>query len=358
MDINQIITAYRFDHPWLTEAFVEESRVLAAGETARRHHFVPEFHLRYWAIDGMVKTVDVDTGRAKGPLSTRSVAFERDFYTIPDGADSVDTSPLWVETYLSRIENSAARHIAELNAGPAGPVGDLSVKRDLAVFLGLQHRRTVDARRRSLVIANAPDSIKQPMLERMMPTATPLQIEESMQNQLRDRKAGAIRMMIEDVRNVTAGTLFGRRWAIYEAEGALVTCDEPVIAIAGPRYPRSVSVGSGLSGVVVYPLSPGRVLVMSHPQLQDRGPFLLDHNETHNLNREIVANAAKTAFERPSDTTVESADVPARPPSTDPDYTQMSVDDAIDLMLQLATPRNRWAYHDNPPPWPVPRWFG
>lgn len=357
MDINRIITAYRFDHPWLSEAFVEESRVQAAGETARRHHFVPEFHLRYWAIDGLVKAVDVDTGRAKRPLSTKSVAYERDFYTVPDGADSVDTSPLWVETYLSRIENSAARHIADLNAGPAGPVSKLAVKRDLAVFLGLQHRRTVDARRCSLVIANAPDSIKRPMLERIMPTATPLQIEQSMQNQLADHKAGAIRMMIEDVRNGSAGMLFGRRWAIYDTEDALVTCDEPVIAIAGPRYPRNINVGFGRSGVVVYPLSPERVLVMSHPRLQHRGPYQLDHDETRSLNLEIVANAAKTAFERPSDTGVESARVPARPPSTAPDYTKMSVDDAIALVLRLATPRNRWAYHDNPPPWPVPRWF-
>lgn len=357
LDVRQIIAANRFDHVWLSEAFAEESRVLAVSETARRHHFVPEFYLRLWTTDGVVQAVDVDTGRAKRPLSPRSVAFERDFYTIPDGDDSVDASPLWVETYLARIENVAAQHIAALNAGPAGPVTEPFAKRDLAVFLGLQNRRTVDARRRSLVIVNAPDSIKRPLLKRIMPTATPHQIEQSMRNQLADHKSGAIRLMIEDVRNVTAGTFFRRRWAIYEATGALVTCDEPVILIAGPRYPRNINAGSGLSGVIVYPLSPERVLVMSHPQLPQRGPFVLDQDETRDLNLEIIANAARTAFERPSDTIIESADIPARPTAIEPDYTQMTVDDAIELMRRLATPRNRWAYHDNPPPWPVPRWF-
>ncbi len=63
-------------------------------------------------------------------------------------------------------------------------------------------------------------------------------------------------MLIEQVKNVNASTLFKRNWAVYEPSGPLVTSDEPVVLIAGPPFARDGNAGTALSGgVIVYPLS-------------------------------------------------------------------------------------------------------
>lgn len=328
---------------------------MAVGEEARRHHYVPEFYLRRWTIDGLVKTVDVDSRRAKRPLAPKSIAFERDLYTVPHHA--MDDAPSrWVETYLSRVENEAAKRVGRLVEGELGPVVDVGLKADLAVFLGLQIGRTAAARRRSLIIAEAPDVVKLSLLTRMAPHATSTQIEHSVQDQLVDSTAGAIRMLIEQVKNVNASTLFKRNWAVYEPSGPLVTSDEPVVLIAGPPFARDGNAGTALSGVIVYPLSPKRALVMLRSDLWHRSPFSLTRGETRRLNREIVANAAKSAFERPSDEIIESSEVPCRRPTAEPEYSTLTVDDAIDLMRRLATQKSRWTGIESPPTWPVLRW--
>ncbi|MCF3939565.1 DUF4238 domain-containing protein [Gordonia tangerina] len=357
MDALRMIAANRVDHEWLTDAFAEESRTLAEGEVASRHHFIPVFYLRRWAIDGLVKAVDVDTGRAKRPLPPKSLAFERDLYTLPDDDETTDLPLRWVETHLSRIEDTCSRHIEDLVEGDTGLVVDDAAKADLAVFLGLQISRTVDARRRTLAIVNTPDSVKRRFLPAIAPTATAAQISHSMNDQLPDPKHEAIRVMLADVRNVTASTLLKRLWTMYETQAPLVTCDEPVVAIAGPPRPRNAFIASGYSAVIAYPLSPNRVLVMFHPDLQPPSPFTLDTSETEALNQEIVASSAKTAFERPVDEIIENSAVPPRPPYEEPDYTNLDDSETIRLLLASATPRNRWIPAENPPTWPVDRWY-
>lgn len=357
MDVLRIIAANRVDHKWLTDAFIEESRDLAEAEMASRHHFVPAFYLRRWTIDGRIKAVDVDTGRAKRPLPPKSLAYERDLYTLPDYDETTDLPLRWVETHLSRIEDPCSRHIEDLVGGSTGPVVDDVIKSDLAVFLGLQMSRTVGARQRTLTIVNTPDSVKRRFLPAIAPTATVAQISHSMNDQLPDPKHEAIRVMLANVRNVTASTLLRRRWTVYQTEAPLVTCDEPVVAIAGPPRPRNAFIGSGYSAVIAYPLSPDRVLVMFHPDLQPPSPFTLDTSETEALNQEIVASSAKTAFERPVDEIIQHSAVPPRPPYEEPDYTNLDDNEAIRLLLASATPRNRWIPAENPPPWPVSRWY-
>ncbi len=88
---------------------------------------------------------------------------------------------------------------------------------------------------------------------------------------------------------------------------------------------------------------------MLRSDLWHRSPFSLTRGETRRLNREIVANAAKSAFERPSDEIIESSEVPCRRPTAEPEYSTLTVDDAIDLMRRLATQKSRWTGIESPP---------
>lgn len=351
------IVVTRFDHQWLTPGYVAVSQSMAEDEAANRHHFVPEFHLRRWSVDGKIKPVDVDSGWAKRLMPPKSVAFERDLYTLP-GYDETAGLPLkWVETHLSRIENTCAQHLAKLIERGPGLVADDEIKRDLCVYLGLQISRTWGSRQRTLTIVNAPDSAKRKLYRRMFPTLPPEAIERSMRDQHADPTHEAIRVMLADIKNGSAATLLARHWAIYSTAGALVTCDEPVVSIAGPPCPRGASVGTGFSAAIVFPLDPNSGLVMLHPSLEHLGPFTLDTPETDSLNFEIIAAAARTAFERPTDDIIERSGVPARIPYVAPDYADLSDEDAIKLMLGAATPRTRWAQSSEPPDWPVSRWY-
>lgn len=357
MDLRDLIASNRLTHRWLSSDFAEESRSLAENETAWRHHYVPEFYLRRWSVDGLVKAVVIDTGQVQRPKSPRSLAFERDLYTLPAIEDSTSFPARWVETHLSRIENTCVSHIEQLSSGVPGPVTDLELKAELSILLGFQIGRTLAARQRALAILQAPDSAKRKLLKLLMPTFTEEQIEAAMRDQLPDHTHGAIRVMLQDVRDIAAGTLLSRQWAVYETQEPLVTCDEPVVSIAGPPHRRDAAAGTGLSAVMLYPLDPFHLLVMLHPELRHRGPFTLEPSEVAEVNREVVAATEKTAFERPLDGVIETFEVPARLRANEVDYDHLDDEQAIRLMLDRATPRNRWVASSNPPGWPVARWY-
>ena len=357
MDVKYVLAATRFEHDWLSDSFVQESQTRADAEAARRHHYVPEFYLRRWCIDGELKPVIIDSNTALRPRPPRSVAFEKDFYTIPASSHTLGMPLRWVETHLARIEDMCSKHITALVKGPIGVVGSLDIRRDMCVFLGLQASRTVAARRRAMAIVSAPDTAKRKLLTRLNPLSTPAEIDHSMQDQLPDRAHGAIRIIVEDVRNILATSILNRRWAIYETSGSIVTSDEPVVMIAGPPHGRSSFVGAALSAVLIYPLSPNRVLVMQRTDLKGSRNFVLNEEETSSVNREILATAARIAFERPTDSIVEDLRMPSRLPLVEPDYEHLSDDEAIALMLGVAVPSSRWTGGDALPPWPVARWY-
>lgn len=216
----------------------------------------------------------------------------------------------WIETHLGRIESESAGHLDELTAWGAGVVSDTALKRDLSVFLGLQVTRTVSNRRRTLVLVKGPDGAKRLFLKKANPQWSAEQIEASMNRRQDDPKHEALDLMITDVRNVVADALYQREWAVYRTASPLVTCDDPVVFLAGPPLPRSISVGAMGSAVVLYPVGPHCLLVMLRPGLRHRGPCTLDAAETLSINTEIVAAATKTAFERPGDDLAVNIEVP------------------------------------------------
>jgi hypothetical protein len=56
--------------------------------------------------------------------------------------------------------------------------------------------------------------------------------------------------------------LFARGWHIDQVPEILLTCDEPVIPIAGPPDPRTERGGVGNAAVVIFTLTPGLLLAM------------------------------------------------------------------------------------------------
>ena len=61
------IMTMRFEHEWLSDEFVAESKRQAENETAKKHHYVPQMYLRRWAVNKLVQPVQVDTGDVHPP---------------------------------------------------------------------------------------------------------------------------------------------------------------------------------------------------------------------------------------------------------------------------------------------------
>jgi hypothetical protein len=353
------IRSMGFEHDWLSEEFVAESQRQAENEKAWRHHYVPQMYLRRWTVDGKVQPTDVDTGRVYPPNLPRDVAYERNFYSLPQGESPLDLPLKWIETHLSRIENTSARRLRTLEDWGAGVMSDDEVKRDLSVFLGLQGTRTVSNRERTLAVINGPDSAKREYLKQSGLSGE--DIEESMRKRQANPQHEALDLMINDVRNVAATGLYAREWAVYRTAKPIVTCDDPVVLLAGPPFTRDRNAGVGLSAAALYPLNPNQVLVMLRPGLHHRGSYLLDDAETHSVNVEIVAAAAKTTFERPGDGIAVKIRVPPWPVRAviDEDViANLSAAAALKKFLASVVPGTRWTDLGAAPDWPVPRWYG
>ncbi|WP_433491648.1 DUF4238 domain-containing protein [Nocardia grenadensis] len=354
------LAAMRFDHPWLDESFAEESRRQAANEAAKEHHYVPRFYLARWAVGQLIQPTLVDTKTRQRPCSPRMAARERQFYTLPSTGDTMDLPLKWVETHLGRIENACARRFSELDQASAGKITDGKLKRDLSVFLGLQRTRTPSQRDYHLLIIKAPRSIKKEFLRLTMPAASPAQIDAVCRNRYDDDKHEAIHLMLADVKNVLAMAIFRRRWAIYKTATPVITCDDPVIALAGPPHARETFLGLRDSAAIIYPLDPHHILVMLHADLQHRGSFTLTEDETLSINLEVAAAATRTTFEQTTDHIAADLDVPGRElvtPLNDHDLENMDRQTALAILLRKGAPRNRWANSDRAPRWPIPRWY-
>jgi hypothetical protein len=136
----------------------------------------------------------------------------------------------------------------------------------------------------------------------------------------------------------------------------LVTCDEPVIPLGGPGFPRSERAGYINAGVVAFPLSPSAVLLMFHPGVSPAGPPELDHAETAELNREIVAASARWSFERSSRKATLGFRVPPAPsPAFVHEGPLPQAKGAKGDLYRNYKP-TRW-FEPEAPPWPVLRWW-
>lgn len=344
-----------FEHRWLAQDFVEESRRLGELEKTKNQHYVPQLYLRRWAVDGLVQMTVVD--RRQPPLvpqPSKEIGKRRNLYSLPPDDSTMGPPLRWIEKHLSRIEGESERHLAELERHGLGVVTDVDLKRDLSVFLGIQMTRTPSNRERALVLVEAPDRAKRPFYPGMSDTEFQAMIDRTE----KDPKREALNLMLLDVRNVVAGSLFRREWAVVETNAPLLTCDDPVVLVGGGNFPRGFG-GVTFSSVVMYPLNPTRLLVMFMlPGRGSRGGYVLDERETYSVNLEIAAASHAVVFERPGDELAEQFQVPPRAPVGYDAGLLSQLDDhaAMVMMLRGASPQSRWAGLPDPPEWAVPRW--
>lgn len=200
------------------------------------------------------------------------------------------------------------------------------------------------------------------MLRRRGMSVTPASVQ-AVRKDLDDLKSGELFVRPQDAalvgQAVRAADYIGeyllyRDWAVYRTPPILVTCDEPLILLGGPGWPRTKRAGIANSGVIVFPLAPDALLAMPHPDLAGVRGGELDHGETAEINREICIQAARWAFERPSRKITTKVSTP--PP---PEPTVLEREVAITKRGEVVRSYRptRWINVEDPPPWPVSRWW-
>lgn len=93
----------------------------------RKHHYLPEFYLRRWALNGQVFRYVRPKGK-DGPLDCRrkppsAIGYERDLYHLPDIDEPVVSQQLESE-FFQRIDDRAAVALQKLDRLERGSVAD------------------------------------------------------------------------------------------------------------------------------------------------------------------------------------------------------------------------------------------
>jgi hypothetical protein len=367
------------NHPAVAR-LLEQAAANGAQET-RNMHIVPNFYLKHWAEDGKVRVTDLATRRSR-VRSTKKAAVERDFYRLADPAlDPAEVPPQLAETLYGRVEDMAAPLLRRiLDVRPTGvDVKSILDEEDrgwLLWFLAFQTTRGHSFRRQIqsmnqkwllLQIEHLADegALRSDMEDELgrPPTDEEVVLRQEVLDQFRSgdlvpmsgnpELTGLSQQNAEHLLD----PLFNRHWVLIETPAVLITCDEPVVRIAGPPARRSLRSGVGAAAVVVFPLAPDAALCMFD---YDRFPVppteRLDHVEVSELNREIAAFADRVVFERPAKKVGERTQVPPPAPAVvwDPEVELVGEKPGRAIHSWVAT---RWASTSTPPPWPVESWW-
>lgn len=249
----------------------------------KRQHFIPRFHLQYFAghePEGQVWTYDAVNDKVWS-AAPENTAVTSHFYSIqlPDGrTDST------VEDLLASAESVAASPYRDALLGHV-PTGVM--RRDLAQFLALMYSRTPAMRRRAaevrsntLQIANYATALDDDMFEasiRRREAETGVHIADDEKRQLRADLLDMSSYKIQIHQNATLGAvisiaeslaplLYEMAWTIIEpSHGYFITSDNPVVKDSDPNTHHPVYGNRGFlnkTAIVVFPLSPHRLLRM------------------------------------------------------------------------------------------------
>jgi len=277
------------------------------------------------------------------------------------------------ETLYSRIEEGASDAITDiLESGDRYPHPKSGA--DLARFMGMQLTRGQSFRAMHREMAN-----RMFMLEHQ--DVTEAGLREHMERQrpgeqvsnedvlramefLEQQRAGemfvaypeasAVALALEAGESIGAH-LIRRNWMVYKTPRCLVTSDEPVVLVGGPGLSRGERAGVDAAAVILFPLSPDRLLALVRQDLGGDGREVLDHIEVADVNREVIANATRWAFERPSRRATLGLQVPpAALPFVIEGPLPMTGPKRGDLYRTFRP--TRWL-GDLSAPWPVERWW-
>lgn len=261
---------------------VEQAR---RNNQPRKHHLVPDFYLSRWAVDDVLRVHRLDEGESF-VTAPKNVARETDYYRVEaPGLDPDLIPPMILETVLSKIEGQGRPAIEILSQMPDAI--DPTTRFDLATFMAFQYCRGHRIRLRIAAMENEllklraehedRVSIRAALIaEGVNPTEQDISdVEEAIKALLK----GDLTVAPENVSilghmfgssDMIAQLLFERAWVVARTNSSLVTCDEPVLPIGGPGWPRDEYSGAGSAGIVAFPLDSSHVLLALRKDLAAR----------------------------------------------------------------------------------------
>lgn len=266
-----------------TAKLVEDARKVSESPSApENHHIIPRWYLDQWTVDGKLRETETGTSHAHDRPSKKAGS-EEGFYNVetPD-IDPDELPPLIMEVIYSRLEADGKRLIEALVRGGVDALGFFDAVH-LAVFLGLTHTRGRQFREMIATLANealfithqhnmSDDAIRARLHEQGLDDGD--DAVSRMRDFLHSWERGEFTVQLQKAAQIgfaaQAGIdvglhFLGRRWQVFESVLPLVTCDEPVVCIGGPRFDRGEQSALATAGVVVFPLDPHHVLACSTP---------------------------------------------------------------------------------------------
>jgi hypothetical protein len=361
-----------FDHPDFL-ALLARARKAEEHSTPRKHHIVPESYLERWSEQNKIRVTEVDTNHTYLTSPGRA-ARVTDYYRVEsEDIDPELVPPLFFEVFFSMTEGTGKQVIDELVGTGDPDTLDPDLRATFAYYMALQHTRgqtyraqhrkhandlfqtiyrdTTEASVRALLLRNNKEEPTNEAVQELSQAIADLQDGSLV---VEPQAAATVGQAVKSAMAI-GGYLYARKWVLYRTAPVLLTCDEPVVLVGGPGLPRGERAGVGNAAVVLFPLAPDALLAMFRPDVPLPAAFGLDHADIAEVNREIVANSARWAFERPS------RDVAVRlqiPPPAEPTAVQTftNPDRPNETLVRNFRP-SRWSNAEIVPDWPVARWW-
>jgi hypothetical protein len=265
---------------------------------------VPRSYLERWADGGTVRVTQVDDGHSYR-ATPANAARETDYCRIEsEDIDPVEVPPLIFETMLGIAEEYGKRWIGELLVKDPSEI-DPELMMGFVWYLAFQLTRGESFRRQQ----------RQATTDFFRMTTSDLtdqQLNAALGRELTDAEVAEIRGYIDQIQRrklvaqpqtaailgsgaTTAAELcrhiLFREWQVFRTPNVLVTCDEPVVVLGGPEKSRAERAGAESAAVILFPLAPTALLALFRNGTPVLPPFELDHAETAEVHREIIANA-------------------------------------------------------------------
>lgn len=251
-----------------------EAHFMAEPEKpGKRHHYVPEFYLENWTVEGdrRILALQRSSGIIKS-LSVRDAAVSTGFYTSQLVDGRVSTA---AERLLSFVEDRSAPALRRLQPGVEVDPADRST---LALFLAFQVLRgrgnredfdkTVELVKKKELLGgiNPGDRVAAARLlkeHKVEPSESEINlilswVDDPDSIRLRLPVENHVRAMLETVMEI-APYFWAREWVVVESDHArFTTTDEPVVVVR--PVSRLQLGGLALADEVLYPVSPARLL--------------------------------------------------------------------------------------------------
>jgi hypothetical protein len=357
-----------------TERLIEIAISSDGPSAPRQHHVVPRFYLDAWAVDKMVRVTDLGVSpRHSYRVKPSQAARIRDFYRVesPD-IDPGEIPPLLFETILGEIEGSASPIVSKLVRGDEISPEEVA---QFSWYLGFQATRGRSFREDSTFFAS--EAVKM-QFSGMSDDAIRMRLTDS-GTEPTDEAITSAREFVDGIQSgkyfaspqhaqqvglsgqmavIVGSTFMFRNWRVFKACAPLITCDEPLVAIGGPTCSRRRDPGYGTAGVVLFPLGPGHLLALFHPDLElDQLAMIPDllPSEVSEINLDVAAASSRWVIERGDMHLTTHLNVPWGSPVAARDVLSGVGPHGGDIFHFFGN--SRWHLSENPPPWPVARWW-